>query len=110
MSGHRLAVGHRPAVVSKSCPTIVLPGRIILFNTVFVTLGVEHILCPKKVLDFQFYPKMDKNGAKETLCLQCRPTFGPNTRMTVTVVLSCVLKKPRKYFISGPACGKKIRL
>lgn len=34
-------------------------------------------------------------------------TFGPKTSAIVTDVLSCVLINPSKYFISGPACGKK---
>lgn len=37
-------------------------------------------------------------------------TLGPKTNTIVTEVLSWVLTKPRKYFMSGPACGKMIRL
>ena len=37
-------------------------------------------------------------------------TFGPKTRMMVTEVPSWVRRKPRKYFVSGPTWGKRIRL
>lgn len=39
-----------------------------------------------------------------------RSIFGPKTRMIVVVVDNCVRKKPRKYFMSGPACGKRHKL
>lgn len=37
-------------------------------------------------------------------------TFGPKTRRTVTVVLSCVLINPSRYLISGPALGNRNKL
>ena len=32
--------------------------------------------------------------------------LGPNTRIMVVVVLSWVLRNPRKYFMSGPQLGR----
>ena len=37
-------------------------------------------------------------------------TLGPKTRKMVTVVLSCVRRNPKKYFISGPQFGKRTKL
>ena len=36
--------------------------------------------------------------------------MGPNTRIMVVVVLNWILRKARKYFISGPQLGRKITL
>lgn len=38
---------------------------------------------------------------------QTRDTLGPNTNTIVVVVDNCVLTKPSKYLISGPAWGKR---
>jgi hypothetical protein len=37
-------------------------------------------------------------------------TLGPKTRRRMMLVLSWVLRKPRKYFTSGPASGRISRL
>ena len=36
-----------------------------------------------------------------------RRNLGPNTRIMVVVVLSWVLRNPRKYLVSGPLFGRK---
>jgi len=45
-----------------------------------------------------------------TKCVLSSVTFGPKTRMIVTEVPIWVRRNPKKYFVSGPAWGKMIKL